>query len=273
MWGGEPVAADPARYRAASTMSAISTRQAGVDRARDTALLGGAARRRRRPAIEAALDRFALDAVADWPCRWLSAGQRRRLALARLVATPAPVWLLDEPTAALDSDSEARLDAAIAEHRAAGGRVAVATHQPLGAARCGDDPRSTISPSRRATRPSALPGWADGARFPASVCSAATCASRCGKAAIPASCSGFLSSRSSSFRSASVRSRRCCGRIGAGIIWVAALLAAVLSLDRLFEADHADGGLDLLALSACRWSSRCSPNARRIGWRPGCRWP
>src|ERR1700688_1095907 len=39
-------------------------------------------------------------------------------------------------------------------------------------------------------------------------------------------------------------------RIGAGIIWVAALLAAVLSLDRLFTADHADGGLDLLALSA-----------------------
>ncbi len=80
---------------------------------------------------DAALDRFGLAAVADWPCRWLSAGQRRRLALARLVATPAAIWLLDEPNAALDSDGDARLAAAIAEHRAAGGRVAIATHQPI----------------------------------------------------------------------------------------------------------------------------------------------
>ena len=84
-----------------------------------------------RPAIEAALAAFALDRVADWPGRWLSAGQRRRLALARLIAAPAPVWLLDEPTAALDSDGEARLTAAIIAHRAAGGRVVLATHQPI----------------------------------------------------------------------------------------------------------------------------------------------
>ena len=60
-----------------------------------------------------------------------SDGQRRRLALARLAAAPAPVWLLDEPAAALDGDGEARLDAAIATHCAAGGSVAVATHQPI----------------------------------------------------------------------------------------------------------------------------------------------
>jgi heme exporter protein A len=81
--------------------------------------------------IDAALSGFALDAVADWPCRWLSAGQRRRLALARLIATPAPLWLLDEPAAALDADGERRLVAAIEAHRAAGGSVAIATHQPL----------------------------------------------------------------------------------------------------------------------------------------------
>ena len=61
-------------------------------------------------------------------------------------------------------------------------------------------------------------------------------------------------------------------RIGAGIVWVAALLAALLSLDRLFEGDYQDGGLELLALSGCRWSWRCSRNALRIGWRPGFRW-
>jgi heme exporter protein A len=84
-----------------------------------------------RSTINAALAAFGIEHIADWPCRWLSAGQRRRLALARLIAAPAPVWLLDEPAAALDGDGEARLAAAIASHRAAGGRVVVATHQPL----------------------------------------------------------------------------------------------------------------------------------------------
>jgi len=83
------------------------------------------------PEVEGALDRFGLGAFAGWPCRYLSAGQRRRLALARLVAAPAEIWLLDEPTATLDSDGEGRLMEAIAEHRAAGGRIAVATHLSL----------------------------------------------------------------------------------------------------------------------------------------------
>jgi len=48
-----------------------------------------------------------------------------------LVAAPAPLWLLDEPTAALDADGERRLIAAIEAHRAAGGRAVIATHQPL----------------------------------------------------------------------------------------------------------------------------------------------
>jgi heme exporter protein A len=81
--------------------------------------------------IAAALAAFALDEVADWPCRWLSAGQRRRLALARLIAAPASIWLLDEPTNALDHDNLLRLERAIARHRAAAGRVVVASHMPI----------------------------------------------------------------------------------------------------------------------------------------------
>jgi len=61
-------------------------------------------------------------------------------------------------------------------------------------------------------------------------------------------------------------------RIGAGIVWVAALLAALLSLDRLFEADYQDGGWISLLCRACRSNSRCSPNAPRIGWQPAFRW-
>ena len=131
LWGGVPVLRDAARYRARihyvghhdATKPALNPRE----------MLGfwAALRGSATPEIEPALAAFALGAVADRPCRWLSAGQRRRLALARLVAAPAPIWLLDEPNAALDEGGAARLQTLIAQHRAAGGRVAIATHQPL----------------------------------------------------------------------------------------------------------------------------------------------
>jgi heme exporter protein A len=63
--------------------------------------------------------------------RRLSAGQRRRLALARLLLAPAALWLLDEPTAALDSDGVALFTALIAESRAAGGIVVFSSHDLL----------------------------------------------------------------------------------------------------------------------------------------------
>ena len=90
-------------------MSAISTRSKPALTAREMLGFWAALRGTAAPAIDAALAAFGLGRGADWPCRWLSAGQRRRLALARLVAAPAPIWLLDEPTAALDADGEARL--------------------------------------------------------------------------------------------------------------------------------------------------------------------
>lgn len=78
--------------------------------------------------VGAALDRFGLGRLADVPAGVLSAGQRRRLALARLLASPADLWLLDEPAVTLDRDSVAALAGVIAAHRAAGGLVVVATH-------------------------------------------------------------------------------------------------------------------------------------------------
>ncbi len=85
-----------------------------------------------------AMAAMGLAALADVPVRILSTGQRRRAALARVLASGAPLWLLDEPANGLDPDGEARLEAAMAEHRAAGGAVLAASHQPLalpGAAR------------------------------------------------------------------------------------------------------------------------------------------
>ncbi len=78
-----------------------------------------------------ALEAFALANLAELPVRLLSAGQRRRLALARLVASPASLWLLDEPTTSLDEDAVAMLQSVVSSHRARGGIVVLAVHGTL----------------------------------------------------------------------------------------------------------------------------------------------
>ena len=75
---------------------------------------------------------MGLDRLADVPVRMLSTGQRKRAVLARVIASGAPLWLLDEPGNGLDQDGRDRLAAAMATHRAGGGAVLAATHQPLG---------------------------------------------------------------------------------------------------------------------------------------------
>lgn len=91
--------------------------------------------------IDQGLDRLAAAMVAvnvaglaDVPCRHLSSGQRRRAGLARVIASGAPLWLLDEPTAGLDAASSALLVAAMATHRAAGGMIVAAVHGDIGLA-------------------------------------------------------------------------------------------------------------------------------------------
>jgi heme exporter protein A len=79
-------------------------------------------------ATEVALERFGLWRLREVPGKLLSAGQKRRLNLSRLLGAPAPVWLLDEPTVALDKASVKTLEAVMAEHRAAGGMVVLSTH-------------------------------------------------------------------------------------------------------------------------------------------------
>jgi heme exporter protein A len=81
--------------------------------------------------VSEALALFGLGRASDLPCRYLSAGQKRRLTLARLVASAAPLWLLDEPTTGLDIEGTEQLLAAIAAHRRMGGCVALSTHMPL----------------------------------------------------------------------------------------------------------------------------------------------
>lgn len=79
----------------------------------------------------AALARANLAALADLPAGFLSAGQRRRLAMARLLVADRPIWLLDEPTASLDTASQGLFTQAMRDRLATGGIVIAATHLPL----------------------------------------------------------------------------------------------------------------------------------------------
>lgn len=90
-------------------------------------LFGGA------PSEDFVAQMLDLGRVMSLPVRVLSQGQARRLSLARLIVAPRPVWLLDEPAAALDEAGKAVLNEMVASQRACGGVVVAAMHEPLGA--------------------------------------------------------------------------------------------------------------------------------------------
>ncbi|HRY26636.1 MAG: heme ABC exporter ATP-binding protein CcmA [Geminicoccaceae bacterium] len=133
--GGRDVFADLARYRAAlhhlgyqDALKPALTVAENLEAA--AALLGG-----ERGRLAAALDAFALGGLAATPVRFLSSGQRRRAALARLAAVPRPIWLLDEPGIGLDRRNRDALEALIDRHRGGGGIAVVASHGDVALAR------------------------------------------------------------------------------------------------------------------------------------------
>ena len=129
-WDGAPVSADPDAHRArvhyVGHLDAVKPVLSAQENLSFWAAMGGAA----DPAASArdALARLGLARVAGVPGRFLSAGQKRRLGLARLLASPRAVWLLDEPTVALDREAVDLLETEIARHRDGGGIAVVSTH-------------------------------------------------------------------------------------------------------------------------------------------------
>jgi heme exporter protein A len=82
--------------------------------------------------IGAAMDAVGLTRLADLPGQYLSAGQKKRVALARLKLSGRPLWLMDEPLASLDTAGKALAAGLVAAHCASGGVAVIATHEPLG---------------------------------------------------------------------------------------------------------------------------------------------
>lgn len=143
VWDGTSIAADPAAHRGRlhyiGHQEAVKLALTAEENLSFWAQMRGAT-----ATAAAALRRIRLEHRATWPARYLSAGERRRLGLARLLASPAVLWLLDEPTTSLDADSIEILLALIAEHRRGGGCIAVATHAAM---KLPDAQAITLAPS------------------------------------------------------------------------------------------------------------------------------
>ena len=129
-WNGEPVAEDPeghhGRLHYIAYQDAIKPVMTVGENLAFWAGLKGPGDR-----VEAALEAVGISRLADTPAQFLSSGQRRRLSLARLAASAAELWLLDEPAVGLDSDAIRLLEGLVAAHRADGGLAVLATHQPV----------------------------------------------------------------------------------------------------------------------------------------------
>jgi heme exporter protein A len=127
-WAGGALADDLAAHRARLHYLGHADAIKSLLTARENLVFAAALAGAPPAGVSAALAGFDLGHLADLPARHLSAGQRRRLALARLLAARRPLWLLDEPEVGLDAASRTRLEQALAAHRAGGGIVVLASH-------------------------------------------------------------------------------------------------------------------------------------------------
>lgn len=132
-WGGKPVAEDAQAFRAdllyLGHHAAVKEELTGLENLQLASSLDGA--ELPRAEAVAALRRFGLQGREDLPVRFLSAGQKRRVLLARLLARKARLWILDEPFTALDTRAVQMLGALIGEHVGAGGMAVVTSHQAV----------------------------------------------------------------------------------------------------------------------------------------------
>ena len=132
LWAGEDALADLPRHGLRlAYLGHQDALKLGLTPVENLALWARVEAQRRSDAIGQALASVGLADLAQLPARMLSAGQRRRVAIARLLVSGAALWLLDEPTVALDKASVARLVELAAAHRAAGGMIVAATHLDL----------------------------------------------------------------------------------------------------------------------------------------------
>jgi heme exporter protein A len=124
-WCGEDALSDPVEHAGrVAYLGHLDAVKPGLTAAENLSVWG-------MLAVDRALAAVGLATLAELPAKMLSAGQRRRLALARLLLRKVPIWLLDEPTLGLDAVSVERFGAMLAAHRSGGGVVVAATHLPL----------------------------------------------------------------------------------------------------------------------------------------------
>ncbi len=127
-WAGVQIAQDLAAHRARLHHVGHADAVKSALTVRENLAFAGALAGAPANGLEVALAGFDLLPLEGVPARHLSAGQKRRLALARLLAAERPLWLLDEPGVGLDAANRRRLEQALAAHRAAGGLAVLATH-------------------------------------------------------------------------------------------------------------------------------------------------